>query len=127
LGSGTPGYDLPAEIGAPHLRGALAAARLPNEVNPGRRSNGSQFFIVQGELQTDASLNTWEQRLILKYTPELRVQYKIKGGTPQLDGQYTVFGEVVDGLDVVDKIAAVPRDAYDRPLEDIRMTMEVEK
>ena len=68
-----------------------------------------------------------EQRLILKYTPELRAQYKIKGGTPKLDGQYTVFGEVVDGLDVVDKIAAVPRDAYDRPLEDIRMKREVEK
>ena len=126
LGGGGPGYDLPAEIQAPHLRGVLAAARLPDAVNPGRKSNGSQFFIVQGQIQTDESLNQWEQRLNIKYSPEWRAQYKVKGGTPQLDGQYTVFGEVVEGLDVLDKIAAVPRDANDRPLEDIRMTMKVE-
>lgn len=126
LGNGGPGYDLPAEIKAPHLRGALAAARLPDPVNPLRKSNGSQFFIVQGQTQTDESLNQWEQRLRIKYSPEWREQYKVKGGTPQLDGQYTVFGEVVDGLEVLDKIAAVPRDENDRPLEDIRMTMKVE-
>ncbi len=127
LGSGSPGYELPAEIKAPHLRGALAAARLPNPANPTRKSNGSQFFIVQGALQTDESLNQWEERLKIKYDPELRALYKVKGGTPQLDGQYTVFGEVVEGLEVLDKIAAVPRDANDRPLEDIRMKMEIEK
>ena len=81
---------------------------------------------MQGQIQTDESLNQWEQRLNIKYSPEWRAQYKVKGGTPQLDGQYTVFGEVVEGLDVLDKIAAVPRDANDRPLEDIRMTMKVE-
>ena len=127
LGSGSPGYELPAEIKAPHLRGALAAARLPNPANPTRKSNGSQFFIVQGALQTDESLNQLEERLKIKFDPELRALYKVKGGTPQLDGQYTVFGEVVEGLEVLDKIAAVPRDANDRPLEDIRMTMEIEK
>ena len=126
LGGGEPGYELPAEIQAPHLRGVLAAARMPDAVNPGRKSNGSQFFIVQGQIQTDETLNQWEQRLNIKYSPEWRAQYKVKGGTPQLDGQYTVFGEVVEGLDVLDKIAAVPRDANDRPLEDIRMTMKVE-
>lgn len=126
LGGGGPGYDLPAEIKAPHLRGALAAARLPDQVNPGRRSNGSQFFIVQGQIQTDESLNQWEQRLNIKYSPEWRAQYKVKGGAPQLDGQYTVFGEVVDGLEVMDKIAALPRDPNDRPLQDVRMTVKVE-
>ncbi|MCB9317376.1 MAG: peptidylprolyl isomerase [Lewinellaceae bacterium] len=125
LGAGSPGYGIPAEIRAPTVRGALAAARLPDQVNPSRESNGSQFFIVHGLPQTDASLDDWEQRLGIKFNPERRALYKEKGGTPQLDGQYTVFGEVVEGLDVLDKIAAVPRDSNDRPLEDLRMWMEV--
>lgn len=126
LGAGSPGYNIPAEIGAPTLRGALAAARLPDQVNPARESNGSQFFIVHGLPQTDASLDDWEQRLGIKFSPERRALYKEKGGTPQLDGQYTVFGEVVEGLDVLDKIAAVPRDSNDRPLNDLRIRMEVQ-
>ena len=116
---------LSAEKAAP-VRGALAAARLPDQVNPAKQSNGSQFFIVQGQPQTDAMLDQWEQRLGIKFSPERRKLYKEKGGTPQLDGQYTVFGEVVEGLDVLDKIAAVPRDANDRPLTDIRMRVKVE-
>lgn len=125
LGEGGPGYTIPAEIGAPHIRGVLAAARLGDRSNPQRESNGSQFYIVQGQPQTDASLDEWEKRMGVKYSPEWRSKYKAKGGTPQLDGQYTVFGEVVDGLDVIDKIAAVPRDSNDRPLEDIRMWVKV--
>lgn len=122
LGGGGPGYTIPAEIRFPHVRGALAAARMPDQVNPQRESSGSQFFLVTGTPQTDESLNQWEQRLGTKYSPEWRALYKAKGGTPQLDNQYTVFGEVVAGLDVLDRIAAVPRDANDRPLDDLRMT-----
>lgn len=125
LGEGSPGFDLPAEIGAPHLRGALAAARLPDVLNHSRRSSGSQFFIVLGELQTDAFLDKCEKHLGMKYRPELREQYKKIGGAPQLDGEYTVFGTVVAGFDVLDKIAAVPHDANDRPLEDIRMDIRI--
>ena len=127
LGEGDPGYDLPPEIGAPHLRGALAAARLSDAVNPARRSNGAQFFIVHGRPQTDATLDEWEKRLRAAISPERRNLYKQKGGAPQLDGQYTVFGAVIEGMDVVDRIAAVPRDANDRPLDDIRMRVEIEK
>jgi len=127
LGGGGPGYTIPAEIRMPHVRGALAAARLSDQANPQRASSGSQFFIVQGQLQTDESLDQWEQRLGTKFSPEWRTKYKAMGGTPQLDNQYTVFGEVVSGLDVLDKIAAVPRDGNDRPLEDIRMTVKVER
>lgn len=127
LGAGNPGYNIPAEIKAPHIRGALAAARLPDQVNPARQSNGSQFFIVLGRPQTDESLDQWEQRLGAKYSPEWRALYKEKGGTPQLDGQYTVFGEVVQGMDVADRLVAVARDANDRPLDDLRMQVSVEK
>lgn len=126
LGAGSPGYHIPAEIKAPPLRGVLAAGRLPDQVNPSRQSNGAQFFIVQGQQQTDETLDEWEQRLGIKFSPERRQQYKSKGGVPQLEGLYTVFGEVVEGLDVLDKIAAVPRDANDRPLDDIRMKVWVE-
>ncbi len=122
LGGGGPGYTIPAEIRFPHVRGALAAARLPDQANPQRQSNGSQFFLVLGTPQTDESLDQWEHRLGTKYSPEWRALYKAKGGTPQLDNQYTVFGEIVAGLDVLDRIAAVPRDANDRPLDDLRMT-----
>ncbi|MBK8921563.1 MAG: peptidylprolyl isomerase [Saprospirales bacterium] len=127
LGGGGPGYEIPAEIGAPHLRGALAAARQPDPANSHRASNGSQFFIVHGRPQTDASLEVWEQRLGRKISPEWRALYQERGGAPQLDGLYTVFGTVISGLEVLDQIAAVPRDANDRPLEDIRMTLQVEE
>lgn len=127
LGGGGPDHQIPAEIGAPHIRGAVAAARLADSRNPERMSNGSQFFIVLGGPQTDESLDHWEKRVGVPYRPEWRARYKEKGGAPQLDGQYTVFGEVISGWEVLDKIAAVPRDANDRPLEDIRMRVTVEE
>lgn len=120
LGSGDIGYRIPAEINEVnfHKRGALAAAR---DNNPEKASSGCQFYIVAGKKLTDAELDMMEQRMGRKYTPEQREAYKTIGGTPFLDGNYTVFGEVLEGMDVVDKIVSQPRDAMDRPNTDMRM------
>jgi len=179
LGSGGPGYTVPAEINPLffHKKGALAAARQGDQVNPNRESSGSQFYIVQGETFTDEELNLIEENanrgmvmpLIMKFiyaqgneayasrfekaqqaqnidslnalgaqvealiadqinalntfkfTPEQREVYKTIGGTPHLDGAYTVFGEVIEGLEIVDKIAATRTAAGDRPATDIKI------
>ena len=179
LGSGGPGYTIPAEITFPrhfHKKGALAAARQGDQVNPERESSGSQFYIVQGETFTIGKLDTMEMqmskralqsRMFEKITPfqdslmamrqrgdrenfealiaqleeeakaelgdsaefkfpeEVREAYTTIGGAPMLDNTYTVFGEVEEGLDVIDSIAKVNTDQMDRPLEDIEMTMEI--
>ncbi len=185
LGLGGPGYTLPAEIRPNHFhkRGAVAAARQSDDVNPERRSSGSQFYIVQGRKYTPEQLNKLERRLKaiyrndlimkfltdkahrayrdtldqlaknketdeiikfrnrvyqlalkkygkhdFKFTDEQRKIYTTVGGAPHLDGQYTVFGEVVKGMDVVDKIANAPTDRFNRPLKDIRiLKMEIIK
>lgn len=177
LGSGNVGYTIPAEFvpGHFHKKGALAAAR---NNNPEKRSSGSQFYIVQGEVFTPGALDTlemalnnrarntffqskfnaasdelnefrknndesgfnirvaeiraqadslWASQPKIAISPEKREVYTTVGGYPSLDGEYTVFGEVVDGFDVLDKIAAVEVDQYNRPLEDIKMEMEVIK
>lgn len=128
LGNGGPGYTIPAEFRTSlfHKKGALAAARMGDEVNPQRQSSASQFYIVQGRTFTDKELDSVEVvRLQGRKLPlEHRDYYKTIGGTPQLDGNYTVFGEVVRGLDVVDKIAATPTSRAqdrDRPLQDVRI------
>ena len=125
LGNGGPGYTQPAEMGALHLKGALAAARTPDAGNPERRSSGSQFYIVQGAPLNDAQLNSMEQRNMVKYTPEQRNLYKTIGGRPDLDNLYTVFGEVVEGLDVIDKIAQVPTNPANRPMQDVKMKVRI--
>lgn len=129
LGNGEPGYTLEAEIVPTlmHKRGALAAARLGDQENPQRRSSGSQFYLVQGRIFTDDEMNLIEQQRGIKLGAEQREIYKKQGGTPQLDSQYTVFGETVSGLDVVDKIAAAQRDALDRPVQDIKMQISMDK
>lgn len=190
LGNGDLGYTVPAEIhpNLYHKRGALAAARQGDDVNPNHESSASQFYIVQGTVYTDSSLDVLirqrmdqpvkqkifdqfinkpenagiksgfiraQQRAMtthnpdsLNYyagiinpiidaefektphrviTPEQRKMYTTFGGVPFLDGAYTVFGEVVDGMEVVDVIAAQPRDRNDRPLRDVRMTVKVIK
>lgn len=121
LGNGGPGYDLEAEISNKriHKKGALAAARQPDDVNPRKRSNGSQFYIVQGSQYPRKYLSKFEAKRGEKYTEEQIIAYETLGGTPHLDGEYTVFGEVIRGLDVVERIASVERNRADRPLQDV--------
>jgi cyclophilin family peptidyl-prolyl cis-trans isomerase len=122
LGSGGPGYEIDAEVGSPHLRGVLAAARLPN---PEKRSSGSQFYIVVGDRVTEDELQRWELVKKIKYNDVQRQIYLEQGGYPSLDMDYTVFGEVVSGMEIVDRIAKVPVDDRNRPLEDVRMTIKL--
>ena len=128
LGSGSPGYTVPAEFRKTlfHKKGVIAAARSGDNVNPTKASSGSQFYIAQGKVFTDAGLDSLETfRLNGRKIPaEQRAVYKTVGGTPHLDQGYTVYGEVVTGLDVVDKIAAVQTSKAqdrDRPLQDVRI------
>ena len=180
LGNGGPGYTIPAEFNASliHEKGALAAARLGDAMNPDRASSGSQFYIVHGTKHTEEqlkvdpekfnralqqffqksenahyrdSINTFIQnrdepgfkayldklRPVVEkqlgssvekdISPETLKKYSTVGGTPMLDGQYTVFGKVIGGLEVIDKIAAASRDQFERPVEDIRMVVTVEE
>jgi cyclophilin family peptidyl-prolyl cis-trans isomerase len=172
LGSGGPGYTIPAEIHASlfHKKGTLAAARLGDDMNPGRESSGSQFYLVQGIIFSDAQLNDLEHQIShdikktifarvfreieqeflnnnlepdyelitqraneavsseendFHFTKEQREVYTTVGGTPHLDGSYTVFGETVAGIEVIDKIAAQKTDQASRPLTDVRMKMRI--
>ncbi len=124
LGSGGPGYTIPHEIGSPHFKGTLAAARQGNATNPQKSSSGSQFYIVQGQPLLGSELTSFEQKKGFKYNEVQRNKYIELGGTPMLDGEYTVFGEVVEGMDVIDKIAAVQTGQSDRPVEDVWMVIK---
>jgi peptidyl-prolyl cis-trans isomerase B (cyclophilin B) len=104
-----------------HKKGALAAARTGDAVNPEKRSSSSQFYIVQGRTYTDGELNQIEEGLHIEYSEFQRGIYKTLGGTPFLDGNYTVFGEVVKGLEVVDAIASVQTGPGDVPVTDVRI------
>lgn len=131
LGEGDRPYTVPAEFrvqeGIYHRRGALAAAREGDDVNPELRSSAMQFYIVWGHTFDDERLDLIQGRIdrrtqgAFQLTPEMREVYKTVGGTPHLDGAYTVFGEVVSGLEVVDAIQQVATDRNDRPLEDVRI------
>jgi len=127
LGNGGTGYTIPAEFNSKffHKKGALAAARMGDNVNPTKASSGSQFYIVQGQIFTKDQLLSMEMSLGKKFTPQQIEAYTTIGGAPHLDGEYTVFGEVYEGLDIIDKIASVKTDKYDRPIEDISMTIKI--
>lgn len=127
LGDGELGYTIPAEFvpGLYHKKGALAAARQGDQVNPQKASSSCQFYIVQGNTWTADRLKMIEDRYGKKFTPEQAEVYATLGGTPFLDGDYTVFGEVVEGIEVVDKIASVACGPMDRPVEDVKMKMTV--
>lgn len=125
LGSGGPGYTIPAEIGAPHFKGTLAAARTGDGANPMKNSSGSQFYIVQGTAQSKERLESVSRSKGFAYNETQMQKYMQLGGTPQLDAAYTVFGEVVEGLDIIDKIAAVKTKGSDRPVEDVRMKIKM--
>ncbi|RPD40144.1 peptidylprolyl isomerase [Chitinophaga barathri] len=130
LGNGGVGYTIPAEfrLDLYHKKGVLAAAR-EGENNPAKASDGCQFYIVQGKKFTDGQLDTLEQTRLggRKLPVDQREVYKTIGGSPHLDQGYTVFGEVISGLYVVDSIAAVKTDGNNRPLQDVRMKIRLEK
>lgn len=116
-----PGYRVPAEFKSNHFhkKGALAAARMADQVNPKKESSGSQFYIVQGKVWNETELNMFESRYGKVFNAKQRQTYQAIGGSPHLDGDYTVFGEVTEGLDVVDKIAAVKTGYMDVPVEPV--------
>ena len=130
LGGGKPKHTVPAEIRFPrlfHRRGALSMAREPDEVNPERASSGSQFFIVTGRPYMPQELKPIEARVAaatdgeIRYTDQVRGVYENYGGAPHLDGQYTVFGRVTEGMRTVTEIQMTPTDQNDRPTDDIRI------
>jgi peptidyl-prolyl cis-trans isomerase B (cyclophilin B) len=125
-----PGYTVPAEFKDNHFhkKGALAAARQGDQVNPKKASSGSQFYIVQGKVYDDKWLDMFENRSGKVLSAKQRQAYKTVGGTPHLDGDYTVFGEVTEGLDIVDKIAAVKTGRNDVPVEPVTIiSVTIEK
>lgn len=133
LGNGGPGYTVPAEFNTKFInkRGALCAARQPDNVNPQKESSGSQFYIMQGVKYPKAEVDKINDQknkgreTPVVYTEEQYKVYEEIGGKPHLDMDYTVFGEVIEGLEVIDLIAAVQTDRRNRPKKDIKMTMKI--
>lgn len=125
LGSGGPGYTIPAEIGAPHFKGTLAAART-GVGNPEKKSSGSQFYLVQGSgPMSDSQIANFERQKKITYNDAQKEKYRTLGGTPALDMDYTVYGEIVEGLDVIDKIAEVETNPSDRPIQNVTMKVRI--
>jgi cyclophilin family peptidyl-prolyl cis-trans isomerase len=130
LGTGGPGYTIEAEISETlyHKKGALAAARQGDGVNPEQRSSGSQFYLVRGQVFTVEQLNSMIKsgRCNPLNTKQVEIYTSI-GGTPHLDGAYTVFGEVIEGLEFVDQITWEPTDSYNRPLQNITYKITIDR
>jgi peptidyl-prolyl cis-trans isomerase B (cyclophilin B) len=127
LGDGDWGYTVPAEFRDSlfHKKGVIAAAR---DDNPTKASSACQFYLAQGKVFTDEQLDLLEQNRLKRKIPTWQLEvYKTLGGIPHLDQNYTVFGEVVKGIEMIDTIAAVKTGAADRPVDDVRMTVTVLK
>ena len=126
LGKGNVSYTIPAEFDSTlyHKKGALAAAR---NNNPEKASSGCQFYIVHGKKYADDELDMIEKQKGVYFSSAKRMTYKMLGGTPNLDMNYTVFGEVESGIEVVDQIARVQKDNSNRPVKDVHMKMEIIK
>ena len=129
LGNGGLKYTIHAEFDTSifHQKGAMAMARETNDVNPEKASSSCQFYIVEGRTFTDAEMNRMEEHFQIKIPESHREVYKTIGGAPFLDMNYTVFGQVISGLDVIDKIANAPKDKNNRPLHDIKMKITLLK
>lgn len=123
LGNGGVGYTIPAEFNPSlyHKRGALAAARLGDAQNPQKASSGCQFYIVDGKTFTPQDMQMVSQRTGYQWTPDQINMYTTLGGAPHLDGNYTVFGEVISGMEIVDLIASQPKNSSDRPTKDVKI------
>ena len=129
IGNGGPGYTLPAEFNPNliHKKGALAAARMGDAVNPKKESSGSQFYIVEGQVYDAQKMAMIEQRMGVKLSDAQKKAYSSVGGTPHLDGGYTVFGEVIKGLEVITKISNLKRNKNNLPLEKAAMKVSIIK
>lgn len=129
LGEGGLKYTIPAEFDTSlfHKKGAIAMARENDDVNPKKASSSTQFYIVEGRTFTDVEMNQIERKFNIVIPESHREIYRTVGGAPFLDMNYTVFGQVVSGLDVIDKIAQTAKDGHDRPLHDIHMKISIMK
>ena len=129
IGEGSLKYTIPAELDTAyfHRKGALAAARESDDNNPQKRSSSTQFYIVEGKTFTNAEMDNMQEKLHIKIPENHREIYRTVGGTPFLDMNYTVFGEVISGLDVIDKIAHLPVDDNSRPMQNVRMKISLIK
>ncbi len=126
LGTGGPGYQIPAEFvdSLVHIKGAICAARTNN---PEKKSSGSQFYIVQGKKVDSNTLNSICSRKGFRYSSSDIEKYETLGGTPHLDREYTVFGKIIEGLEIIDKIAETKTGPGDRPLENVKMKISIIK
>jgi len=129
VGDGSLKYTIPAEFDTSlfHKKGALAAAREADDNNPQKRSSSTQFYIVEGKTFTNAEMDKMEEKLHIKIPENHRQIYRTTGGTPFLDMSYTVFGEVISGFDVLDKINHLQTDENNRPLQNVRMKISLVK
>ena len=129
IGNGGPGYTLPAEFNPQffHKKGALAAARMGDAVNPKKESSGSQFYIVEGQVYDNNTIDLFAKRMGAEFSPTQKKAYTTVGGTPHLDANYTVFGELVEGLEIISKISNVTRDKNNLPKDKVIMNISIVK
>ena len=129
IGNGGPGYTLPAEFNPQffHKKGVLAAARMGDAVNPKKESSGSQFYIVEGQVYDNNTIDLFAKRMGVELSLAQKKAYTTVGGTPHLDADYTVFGELVEGLEIISKISNVTRDKNNLPTDKVIMNISIVK